>query len=200
MKRNHLIYLKIIDLLKDGAFNKSSGYHTFVFSSLSLKEVQSRYVVLRNFIEKNHNLIFFTDKRSPKVKSITKNNLTECLFYDKFKKIQLRIKTKSFILRDNIEIRKYWDKVPLTSRKSYSTKLAPSSTVDTENKCNEKNYLSDKNAFSNFCVVENYIREIDFLSLITDTHERMKIMIENNQIKIKELIPYVKNETKKFLR
>ena len=99
MNRNNLIYLKIIDLLKDGAFNRSSGYHTFVFSSLILKEVQSRYVVLRNFIEKNHNLIFFTDKRSPKVKSIAKNNLTECLFYDKFKKIQLRIKTKSIILR-----------------------------------------------------------------------------------------------------
>ena len=189
MKRNHQIYLKIMDLLKDGAFNRSSGYHTFVFSSLSLKEVQSRYVVLRNFIEKNHNLIFFTDKRSPKVKSIIKNNLTECLFYDKFKKIQLRIKTKSFILRDNTEIRKYWDKVPLESRKSYSTKLAPSSTIDTKNKCNEKEYLSNKNVFSNFCVVENYIREIDFLSLITDTHERTKIIIENNQIKIKELIP-----------
>ena len=189
MKRNNLIYLKIMDLLKDGAFNRSSEYHTFVFSSLSLKEVQSRYVVLRNFIEKNHNLIFFTDKRSPKVKSIIKNNLTECLFYDKCKKIQLRIKTKSFILRDNTEIRKYWDKVPLESRKSYSTKLAPSSTIDNKNKCNEKKYLSDKNAFSNFCVVENYIREIDFLSLITDTHERMKIIIENNQIKIKELIP-----------
>ena len=111
------------------------------------------------------------------------------MFYDKFKKIQLRIKTKSFILRDNTEIRKYWDKVPIESRKSYSTKLAPSSTIDTKNKCNEKEYLSDKNAFSNFCVVENYIREIDFLSLITDTHERIKIIIENNQIKIKELIP-----------
>ena len=50
-------------------------------------------------------------------------------------------------------------------------------------------FLSDENVFSNFCVVENYIREIDFLSLITDTHERTKIIIENNQIKIKELIP-----------
>ena len=46
MKRNHLIYLKIMDLLKDGAFNRSSGYHTFVFSSLSLKEVQSLVVVV----------------------------------------------------------------------------------------------------------------------------------------------------------
>ena len=148
MKRSHLIYLKIMDLLKDGAFNRSSGYHTFVFSSLSLKEVQSRYVVLRNFIEKNHNLIFFTDKRSPKVKSIIKNNLTECLFYDKFKKIQLRIKTKSFILRDNTEIRKYWDEVPLISRKSYSTIFAPSSTIVTENKFNEKEFLLNDNVFS----------------------------------------------------
>ena len=189
MKRNHLIYLKIIELLKDGAFNRSSGYHTFVFSSLSLKEVQSRYVVLRDFIEKNHNLIFFTDKRSPKVKSIIKNNRTECLFYDRIEKIQLRIRTKSFILRDNQEIRKYWDKVPLESRKPYSTKLAPSSTLDTENIGSQEAFLSDENVFSNFCVVENYIREVDYLSLISDPHKRLKIIIENNQIKIKELTP-----------
>ena len=189
MKRHHRIYLKVIELLKDGAFNKSSGYNTFVFSSLSLKEVQSRYVVLRNFIEKKHNLIFFTDKRSPKVKSILKNNITECLFYDKFKKIQLRIKTKSFLLEDNDEIREYWDKVPLASRKSYSTKFAPSSILDSGKKGYQKEFLLDDNIFSNFCVVENYIKEVDFLSLVSDTHERMRIIIENNQIKIKELTP-----------
>ena len=69
------------------------------------------------------------------------------------------------------------------------------SRIDTENKCNELEYLSDKNAFSNFCVVENYIREIDFLSLITDTHERMKIIIENNQIAILTLLVFGMSHT-----
>ena len=79
---------------------------------------------------------------------------------------------------DNKEIKKYWDKVPLTSRKPYSTKLAPSSTLDTENIGNQEAFLSDENVFSNFCVVENYIREVDFLSLISDSHKRLKIIIE----------------------
>ena len=129
------------------------------------------------------------EKELSSLNSALKNNITECLFYDKFKKIQLRIKTKSFLLEDNDEIREYWDKVPLASRKSYSTKFAPSSILDSGKKGYQKEFLLDDNIFSNFCVVENYIKEVDFLSLVSDTHERMRIIIENNQIKIKELTP-----------
>ena len=77
IKRHHPLYLETINLLENGASSRTSEFHQFVFSSLNDNRVQSRYVVLRNFIKDNHNLIFFTDKRSPKVKSINKNNLTE---------------------------------------------------------------------------------------------------------------------------
>ena len=100
IKRHHPLYLETINLLTNGAFSRTSEFHQFVFSSINIDQVQSRYVVLRNFIEEEHNLIFFTDKRSPKVNAILKNSRTECLFYDNVKKIQLRIKTQSYILHD----------------------------------------------------------------------------------------------------
>ena len=193
IKRHHPYYLETINLLTNGAFSRTSEFHQFVFSSLNVDQVQSRYVVLRNFIEKDHNLIFFTDKRSPKVNAILRNSETECLFYDKLKKIQLRIKTQSYILHDKKKIGEYWEKVPLVSRQSYSTKLPPSTVIKGEQidpsnglSFEEDNY---EKSFFNFCVIENYIKEIDFLALTSSPHKRIRITINNTKIIIQDLIP-----------
>ena len=71
-------------------------------------------------------------RKSVSMLVILKNKETECLFYDKVKKIQLRIKTQSYILHDKKKIREYWEKVPLVSRQSYSTKLPPSTVIKGE--------------------------------------------------------------------
>jgi len=193
IKRHHPLYLETINLLENGASSRTSEFHQFVFSSLNDNRVQSRYVVLRNFIKEDHNLIFFTDKRSPKVNAILKNSRTECLFYDNVKKIQLRIKTNSYILHDIKKITEYWEKVPLVSRQSYSTKLPPSTVIkgeqiDPSNRLSleEDNY---EKSFCNFCVIENYIKEIDFLSLTSSPHKRISINIDDSKIIIQDLIP-----------
>ena len=198
IKRHHPLYLETINLLANGASSRTSEFHQFVFSSLNVDQVQSRYVVLRNFIEEDHNLIFFTDKRSPKVNAILKNSRTECLFYDNVKKIQLRIKTQSYILNDKKKIREYWEKIPLVSRQSYSTKLPPSTVINGEKidpinglSFEEDNFEEDNNekSFFNFCVIENYIKGIDFLSLTSLPHKRISITIGNKKIIIQDLIP-----------
>ena len=193
VKRHHPLYLETINLLVNGASSRNSEFHQFVFSSLNVDQVQSRYVVLRNFIEEDHNLIFFTDQRSPKVNAILKNCRTECLFYDNVKKIQLRIKTQSYILHDKKKIREYWEKVPLVSRQSYSTQLPPSTVIKGE-QIDPSNVLSleedhNEKSFCNFCVIENYIKEIDFLSLTSSPHKRISIAIDNTKIIIQDLIP-----------
>jgi len=193
IKSHHPLYLEIINLLANGASSRTSEFNQFVFSSLNVDQVQSRYVVLRNFIEKDHNLIFFTDKRSPKVNAILKNSRTECLFYDNVKKIQLRIKTQSYILRDKKKIREYWEKVPLVSRRSYSTKLPPSTIIKGEqiDPSYGLSFEEDNNekSFFNFCVIENYIKGIDFLSLTSSPHRRISITIDNTKIITQDLIP-----------
>ena len=193
IKSHHPLYLETINLLANGASSRTSEFHQFVFSSLNVDQVQSRYVVLRNFIQEDHNLIFFTDKRSPKVNAILKNSRTECLFYDNVKKIQLRIKTQSYILRDKKKIRDYWEKVPLVSRRSYSTKLPPSTVIKGEqiDPSYGLSFEEDNNekSFFNFCVIENYIKGIDFLSLTSLPHKRISITIGNKKIIIQDLIP-----------
>ena len=94
---------------------------------------------------------------------------------------------------DKKTIRKYWDKVPLTSRQSYSTKLPPS-TVIKGGQIDSSNGLSleednNEKSFFNFCVIENYIKEIDFLSLMSLPHKRTRITINSKKIIIQDLIP-----------
>ena len=81
MSKHHQIYAQILNFLTDAILNKSSEFRNFVFSNINDGSVESRYIVLRDFIEEDPNLIFFTDKRSPKLISIIKNNKTTCLFY-----------------------------------------------------------------------------------------------------------------------
>ena len=71
--------------------------------------------------------------------------------------------------------------------------MPPSFTLNNEKRSTKKEKKSDiydyDNNYSNFCVVENYIKEVDFLSLISDPHERIRIIIEDNKIITEELIP-----------
>ena len=128
---------EILGLIQRGVKDRKSGFHNFVLATSSFKnEPDARTVVLRGFDSEKMEISFHSDLRSQKINQLIKNKNVCLVFYDEKKKIQLRIKTKSFILRDNAEIRKYWDKVPLTSRKSYSTKLAPSSAIDNKNNSN----------------------------------------------------------------
>ena len=193
MSKHHQIYTNALNFLTDAVSNRSSEFRNFVFSNLNKGKVESRYIVLRDFIEEDHNLIFFTDKRSPKLISILKNNKTMCLFYSNTQKIQLRVKTESFILNNQDLIRKYWDEVPLKSRKSYSTKLPPSSFSNFETDGLKKgmnfNSIDYWESFKNFSVVENYIKEIDFLSLNPEGHKRARVSFNHKKVIIDWLIP-----------
>ena len=120
-------------------------------------------------------------------------HLQDLQIYDDVKKIQLRIKTQSYILHDKKKIREYWEKVPLVSRQSYSTQLPPSTVIKGE-QIDPSNGLSleedhNEKSFCNFCVIENYIKEIDFLSLTSSPHKRISITIDNTKIIIQDLIP-----------
>ena len=96
-------------------------------------------------------------------------------------------------MHDKKKIREYWEKVPLVSRQSYSTQLPPSTVIKGE-QIDPSNVLSleedhNEKSFCNFCVIENYIKEIDFLSLTSSPHKRISITIDNTKIIIQDLIP-----------
>jgi pyridoxamine 5'-phosphate oxidase len=183
-----LIFNNIKELLKLGAINRKHSFHTPVFSNINKNNnVSSRIVVLRKFNEKKLKLNFHTDARSPKIKEIKKNNISNFVFYDYALKIQLRIKTQSKINNKNDVTKIEWDNTRLFSRKCYLTEKDPSSKTNSAEdgipfhlKGKEPSKEESEKGYNNFAVIENQIKDIDWLYLNSSGHRRLSISFEDN--------------------
>ena len=183
------ILTSIKSKLLEGVTNRNHGFHTPVFSNIDLKQkISSKIVVLRNYNSYENFLSFHTDYRSKKIKEIMKNPQTHLNFYDQKEKIQLRIQTTSEINFNNHVTSEAWKKTKLSSRKCYLTKKAPSSFTDIAED-GIPNHLSDKDplekeseiGYSNFTVIKNIIKKIDWLYLSSNGHKRLLINFLNKE-------------------
>ena len=188
LEMNNDIYIKVSELLENGAKERDHDFHIMTFCTIGKEGVEARSVVLRNF-DKDKNIIrFHTDFRSPKLDYIKKNPNTVCLVYSYKLKTQLRIKTISSIHYDDSIWNDSWDKTGLSSRKCYLTKYDPSSHIEEKDdglpiELRGKTPTSEKSeeGKKNFCVVDNKIIEIDYLYLKSSGHERMVLDFNNNK-------------------
>ncbi len=192
-----LIYKNIKELLLKGEIDRHHSFHTPVFCNISKNNfVDSRVIVLRKFDKKKLILNFHTDFRSKKIRSLKTNHNSFFVFYDHKLKIQLRIKTSSVINNQNKTSKFFWNKTRLMSRKCYLTEKPPSSSTKIPEdgipeKLIGKEPTQDEsnNGYKNFTVVENFIKEIDWLYLSAKGHRRMKISFKKNSPVFKWLIP-----------
>lgn len=120
------IFQNCLNHLKDAKLPKNN-FHFPVIGSINENEIELRTVVLRDFIENNNTLVFYTDFRSPKINQIKNNPIVSFLFYDGVLKEQLRIKSKSTIHHKNDISLKYWEKIKPENRRDYGSKQSPSS-------------------------------------------------------------------------
>lgn len=191
------IFNNIKELLIIGAKDRKQAFHTPVFSNNhDGNSVNSRVVVLRKFDHKKMILNFNTDYRSPKVNELKKNNKTSFVFYDSKIKIQLRIKTISRILHNNNESMLAWKETRLFSRKCYLTIKSPSSLTNMPEdgipiglKGVDPKKDESELGYKNFTVIENLIKEIDWLHLASSGHRRLKISFNKDSPKFDWLIP-----------
>ena len=192
-----VIFTKIKHLLSLGVKDRNHTFHTPVFSTVNKEKLaESRVVVLRKFDEKNLKLNFHTDFRSPKIIDIKNNNLTSFVFYDSKIKIQIRIKSKSIIHNQNSTSQKAWDKTRLFSRKCYLTKKSPSSLtdkaedgIDLHLKGIDPTKDESEIGYNNFTVIENIIKNFDWLYLDSSGHRRLNINIKNSLPEFSWVIP-----------
>ena len=188
LEMNNDIFIKVSELLENGARERDHDFHIMTFCTIGKEGVEARSVVLRNF-DKDKNIIrFHTDYRSPKLGDIKRNPNTVCLVYSYKLKTQLRIKTISSIHYDDSIWNDSWDKTGLSSRKCYLTKYDPSSHIEEKDdglplELKGKTPTSEQSeeGKKNFCVVDNKITEIDYLYLKSSGHERMVLDFNNNK-------------------
>ena len=183
--------------LTRGVKDRKHTFHTPVFCNIDNENsIESRVVVLRQFDSPNMVLNFHTDFRSPKMLGLQQNNNSLFVFYDHKLKIQLRVKTTSTINNQNKVTEVMWEKTKLFSRKCYLTEKAPSSPtnlpedgIDESLVGREPTLEESEKGYKNFTVVQNQIKEIDWLYLAASGHRRLKIIIEKKIPSFQWIIP-----------
>ena len=190
------VYLKIWKLLNEGLRNRDASFHIPVFVCGEKNKFDSRIVVLRGVSETEKKIWFHSDIRSNKVKVLKSNSEANFLFYDKSEKVQLRINGVSKINYKNDITLDSWKKTAHMSRQCYLGDKAPGSDVAvatsglTENVDNLKYTIEESEiGYENFCVIETYIKSIEWLYLAAKGHRRAYFSLKNNSLEKKWLIP-----------
>ena len=189
-------YSKIWNLLHAGLKNRNASFHIPVFICGNKDKSDGRIVVLRGVDKKEKKIWFHADIRSNKIKILKSYPKATLLFYDKHEKIQLRISSKVKINYQNNTTVESWKKTAHMSRQCYLGSKVPGSNSSeatsglTENIDNMKYTIEESEiGYKNFCVIENYIKSIEWLYLAAKGHRRAYFTLENSSVKKKWLIP-----------
>jgi len=190
------VYLKIWELLKIGLQDRNLPFHIPVFISGDKKNIDGRIVVLRGVDENEKKIWFHSDIRSNKIKIIKSNPETVLLFYDKSEKIQLRISGNTKINYQNHITKNSWKKTAHMSRQCYLGDQAPGSNISLPTSglsadVDNLKYTKEESeiGYKNFCVIEIYIKSIEWLYLAAKGHRRAYFNLNKKQLEKKWLIP-----------
>ena len=190
------IYSKIWQLLNLATQSNQVPFHLPVFICGNQNKFDGRIVVLRGLDEKQKKIWFHSDIRSNKIKILKSNSYGSFLFYDKIEKIQLRIKGKIKINHQNKITKKSWKKTLHISRQCYLGDHAPGSNSSIpasglkEDIDNFKYSMEESEiGYKNFCVIETYIKSIEWLYLAARGHRRAYFNLNKKHLEKKWLIP-----------
>lgn len=189
-------HFSILENIKEnltiGVKNRHHGFHSPVFTNIIENgSATSRIVILRLFDANNYQINFHSDIRSKKIVELRKKPSTNFLFYDHQIKIQLRIKTQSFIHHEDIISKNAWQLTRLISRKCYLTTKSPSSFTSLAEdgvpeilKGKSPDQKQSENGYKNFAVISNMIESIEWLHLAHSGHRRLHIDLKHGVDKI----------------
>ena len=172
--------------LKKSLKNAKHEYHSFCFSTVNSKKPSIRTVILRDF---NENFLSFnSDVRSSKIQDIYNHSEVSALFYDKGRRVQLRMTGNAKINHQNDTAKKVWDKVDLQSRKCYMGAFPPGKRLDNWIPNIPLEYLEtdptkqdSELGYDNFCSISMTINSIDVLELHYDGHVRFMVKYKENK-------------------
>ena len=144
-----------------------------------LKKIpEARTVVLRNANKSRNFISFHSDIRSKKYQQLKDNNNVCALFYDKSRKVQLRVNGLGEIEHKSKSCVKSWNKMSKESKICYLAPLAPSSTTSKfipNLPSMTPHQITDKDeayGYQNFCVINIKISKlIGFNWIIKGTNE-----------------------------
>lgn len=168
--------------LVNGHSKKRHPFRYFVLATNENGKPRQRTVVLRKTLL-DASLVIYTDKRTQKIKDIQNNSEFSALFYDSKKLLQLRIEGKAELITDKEQIATYWHTVQASSRKDYTTIIAPGTAIINPD---EIEYKPEENYF---CPVKLIPKTIEYLRLQRPNHIRILFSKIDNDWSGEFLVP-----------
>jgi len=158
------------------------------------KQVSMRIVVLRKAAPEHRQLFFFTDERSPKAREMKLNPSVSWLFWDDSRKLQIRMRGKVTFHHKDDHAKTYWDKLPVSARKSYASATPPSSHAEKDTEglpegWDSFNKEQTEQFYQNFLVVVTNVEEMQCLHLHPDGHQHARFSWQEEEWKGNWLIP-----------
>tara|TARA_B100000809_G_C15120620_1_gene524131 strand:+ start:806 stop:1348 length:543 start_codon:yes stop_codon:yes gene_type:complete len=152
--------------LVNGHSKKRHPFRYFVLATHENGKPRQRTVVLRKTLL-DLSLVFYTDNRTQKIKDIQNNSECSALFYHSKKLLQIRIEGKAELITDKQQIATYWHTIQESSKKDYTTNIAPGTQITNPD---DIDYKSKEN---NFCPVKLIPHTIEYLRLKRPNHLRI---------------------------
>jgi 3-hydroxyisobutyrate dehydrogenase len=177
------------ELLDNAVHEPGEDWHLPSIATVDLDDLpRSRTVVLRGFDRDRRELLIHTDFRSPKCREIEKNPRVSWLFYDRGRKLQLRVRTMAMLQAKSPRADTAWARATASSRRAYLAPFVPSSPIDTWHPNIPEEFQrtvppieATEVGRENFALIVCRIEEIDRLDLGYDGHRRSRWRWDKNE-------------------
>jgi len=162
-----------LDLISEGVVDRKLPFHTPSVASISDDGFPNiRTVVLRNFDKQDRLIRFHTDRRANKCDEMLSNPRLAIHFYDADKKIQLKLKTTASMHCGDDIAADAWRSSQPSSKLCYCAPVGPGSDVVKPPSAPLMKNTQIEKGFTNFCVVNAHISQLEWLYLSADGHQR----------------------------
>lgn len=187
---------EVWELLGNAVHEPGEDLHLPSIATIALDGFpRSRTVVLRGFDRDRRELLIHTDFRSPKCREIEKNPRVSWLFYDRGRKLQLRIRTMAMLQAKSPRADTSWANATASSRRAYLAPFVPSSPIDQWHPNIPEEFQrtvppieATEVGRKNFALIVCQIEEIDRLDLGYDGHRRSRWRWDKNERQTSEWI------------
>lgn len=146
-----------------------------VLASAHGKQVEQRTVVLRAYDPQKHQLVFYTDFRSPKVQQFLANPQASLLFYHPRQQWQVRVRGQIEIHHQDDLAQSHLAKIPDERRGDYQSAQAPGKPL--------KKGLEGLPAQDNFCLLIFQAQAMDSLKLGGEEHQRFSLDLLQKEVR-----------------
>ena len=168
--------------LISGPSKKRHPFRYFVLATDCNGKPNQRTVVLRKVLP-DLSLVFYTDRRTDKIKDLKTNNQFSALFYHPKKLMQIRIEGHAELITDKDKLATYWHTVQEASKKDYTTVLAPSTAIKNPD---DVDYTTEDDYF---CPVKLIPNTLEYLRLKRPNHLRITFSKKENDWSGQFLVP-----------